>query len=771
MPGDDVFLQKLLATFRVEADAHVQAIGAGLQALKKTPAGQQHADILETVFREVHSLKGAARAVSQAHIEAVCQSLEDSFAALRNGLAALSPAWLELLLQAADTLGAFLAEDGGRPSAAGSLIGRLEAMLKKSLTGSNASASAKTAESASMAETPPSAATGAANTLATPALAQAAIRVSPARVDAVMRQAEELLLPRLALDQHAGDLRTTIAELSAWKKRLLQIQPALRTLDRALLRPGGEGANPEGGHAIPRLLKYLDEERFHMKAAEEGLAKLLRAIEKDRRMLAGMTDALHQDVKEMQLLPFSSLLDVFPRYARELARERDKAVELSIQGGSIEIDRHILQEIKDPLIHMLRNCIDHGIEPPAARLAKGKPPHGRISLACTQKDSGVVEIRVADDGAGVAADRVAAAARKLGACSSEQLERLDPAERMALVFQSGVSTAPAVTDISGRGLGLAIVREKIERLGGSITLESSSATGTTFHMLLPLMRANFRGVLVHIGEQLFVIPCTHVERVMRIAPEDVHTVENHATILVDEKPLALAWLGSVLELGRPATATAAIHSTVLILAAAATRMAFTVERIAGEQEVLVKTLRRPLVRIRNIAGVSVLGTGQVVPVLNVPDLMKTAIGRGAARPAAVPAPPAAPAETAERPSILVVEDSVTSRTLLKTILESAGYRVGTAVDGVDGYTALKTEKFDLVVSDVEMPRMDGFDLTAAIRADRHFAELPVVLVTALESREHRERGIDVGASAYLAKSGFDQSNLLEVVRRLIGAPS
>ncbi|MBI4462807.1 MAG: response regulator, partial [Acidobacteria bacterium] len=294
--------------------------------------------------------------------------------------------------------------------------------------------------------------------------------------------------------------------------------------------------------------------------------------------------------------------------------------------------------------------------------------------------------------------------------------------------------------------------------------ETAPGVGTSFRIVLPLTVATFRGLLVRVAEHTFVLPTTNVERVLQVLPDDVKTVENRETIQLQGQALSLVRLESALGLppARPA-GSAANKLPVVVLGAAERRMGFLVEEILSEQEVLVKSLGRQLSRVKNIAGAAVLGTGKVVPILNIPDLMKSAVR-------AVPGEKltAAPAEAPRRrKSLLVVEDSITARTLLKNILESAGYEVKTAVDGVDAFTLLRSEECDLVVSDVDMPRMNGFDLTAKIRADKKLSELPVVLVTALESREDRERGIDVGANAYIVKSSFDQSNLLEVIRRLI----
>jgi two-component system chemotaxis sensor kinase CheA len=474
-----------------------------------------------------------------------------------------------------------------------------------------------------------------------------------------------------------------------------------------------------------------------------------------------MVNSLLHDVKEMHMLPFSSLLDPFPRLARELARDQGKHVELVTRGGEIEIDRRILEEIKDPMIHLLRNCVDHGIEKQAVREQKGKPPHGTITIAVTHDDSRKVEILFADDGAGIDIERIRAAAGRLGHVSAEQIDKLDERELFALIFQSGFSTSPIITDISGRGLGLAIVREKVDRLGGTIAVETRPDAGTTVRIVLPLTLATFRGVLVRAGDQLFIIPAASVERVTRVTGPEIRTVENRETIPLDGQTVSLVWLSDVLELPRAKGATAE-NAQVVVLGLGAGRIAFRVDAILFEQEVMVKGLGRQLARVRNVAGASVLGTGQVVAVLDVPDLMRSATK------AVAPVTFSADTEdAATRRSILVVEDSITARTLLKNILEAAGYEVTTAVDGVDAFTTLKTGAFDLIVSDVEMPRMDGFDLTARVRADKQFSGLPVVLVTALESREHRERGIDAGANAYIVKSSFDQSNLLDVVRRLI----
>jgi two-component system chemotaxis sensor kinase CheA len=313
---------------------------------------------------------------------------------------------------------------------------------------------------------------------------------------------------------------------------------------------------------------------------------------------------------------------------------------------------------------------------------------------------------------------------------------------------------------------MAIVREKVEKLGGLISIETTLHLGTTFRIFLPVTLATFRGVIVQAAGQKFVVPTTNVEQVVRITPDNIKTVENKTTIALDGRAISLVRLADVLELPqRDQEADNSKFIPVLLLGTVEKRIAFSIDKVLSEQEVLVKSLGKQLSRVRNIAGATVLGSGQVIPILNVPDLIKSAIQLA---PIAFKTPLMTPekVETAKK-SILLVEDSVTSRMLLKGILESAGYTVKTAVDGVEAFTLLKTEMFHLVVSDIEMPRMNGFDLTSRIRSDQELADLPVILVTSLEAREHRERGIEVGANAYIVKSSFDQSNLLEITQRLI----
>ncbi len=764
MPSkDDALLKRLLATFKVEAQEHIQGMDSGLVALENASAEEARANILDTTFRHAHSLKGAARAVNVTDIETICQSLEGVFAALKRQEIAPSPELFDVLHRNVDALGELLGFiDAEPPASIKPRVADLTRSLQGVLTGK------PPAQPREPAEAPPAAASSPPEAVRTGAEEKQnvsmTVRVSTAKLDAVLLQAEELLFAKQVSAQHAGKLRMVQAGSSTWKKKWAQMRPEVRLIQKSLESSGERDGRADTGASLARLVEFLEWNRDFIEALQTDLGSLAEAARRDQRSVGTMVDNLLDEMKKIVMQPFSTLLDLFPRLVRELSREQGKEVELSIQGGDIEIDRRILEEMKDPLIHLVRNCLDHGIETPGERARRGKQPRATVTMSISARDGSNVELLVADDGQGIDAGKVKAAAGKLRLLSPERAESLEDKEALAFIFQSGVSTSPIITDISGRGLGLAIVKEKVEKLNGALSVETEAGRGTSFRIILPLTLARFHGVLVRVGEHLFVFPTSSVERVARVAKDDVQTVENRETITVKGQAVSLARLRDLLDLA--ATSAAGGQPDVLpavVVASANQRIAFVVDEVLHEQEVLVKTLGKQLVRIRNIAGATVLGTGRVAPILNVPDLVASAVQasgtgiRAAARPS----------EAAEkaRKSVLVAEDSITSRTLLKNILETAGYQVETAVDGVEALTKLRSGEYDLVVSDVDMPRMNGFVLTEKIRADKKLLELPVILVTSLDSREDREHGIDVGANAYIVKSSFDQSNLLEIIRR------
>jgi two-component system chemotaxis sensor kinase CheA len=719
------FLKRLLSTFKVEAAEHIKAIESGLIEMEQSSDIGKRAQIIESVFREAHSLKGAARAVQATDIEAICQSLETLFASWKDTANAPTRESLDTLHQTLDRLSALVPSekaDSPRPIP-----------VEDSLT----------------TQKPPLMET---------------IRISAPKLNALLLQIEELVSAKQVARQRVAELREIHDLVRTWRSEWSKVQGAARTLKRAQAGKSGGNGRTARLPEMTRVLEFNEWSSGFVQSLEAAVVKLETAAEHDRRAREGMIDNLLEDAKQVLMLPASSFLKTFPKFVRDLSRDQGKETELRIEGGGIEVDRRILEEMRDPIIHLLRNSVDHGIEKPDERERKKKPRRATITLAVAQKEGGKVEILLSDDGAGISPAKVQAAALKLGVISEDQLETLDPREALSLIFRSGVSTSPTITNISGRGLGLAIVREKIEQLGGTVSIETEPDWGTTFRMVLPMTLSTFRGVVVRVDDHVFVIPASRVERAMRVHRDEIQSVENRETILVDGGPVSLVRLHDVLELtAKPSAVSGGSFVHAVVLAFHEKRIAFTVDEILSEQEVLVKSLGPQLARVRNVAAATILASGKVAPILNAADLMQSAVKSGGVRRTDAQSEEVLPRQK----SILVAEDSITARTLLKNILETAGFRVKTAVDGVDALTSLKTDDFDLVVSDVDMPRMNGLDLTARIRADKKLSEIPVVLVTALESQEDRERGIEVGANAYIVKKSFEQGNLLDAVRRLV----
>ena len=840
------FLKRLRETFRVEADEHLRALSSGLIELEKMPGPAERVQIIETVYREAHSLKGAARSVNLKEIESLCQPLESSLGALKRNEISLSVPLFDLFHQAVDSLmqlaasmdaerspaeratlhelGRWLEEaaQGGGPQTAGptpegktmslpeatksslpqarsddlSRPGKgatevAAARLRVRSDGRSDDLSRRSKKAGVVEEKPPIRAPVASASPAKLAVARPdpympelelaapntpsmpktvvvrpvdeailstseTVRIPINRLDPLLLQAEEMIQAKLAGDQRTTELRQIQEALVSWKIDWVK----------------WKAAHPAQASQMPEW------ETSRLDTLEGRISLISQVFEQDQRSLRQMVDDHLEAMKQVLMLPVSILVEVFPRLVRDLAREQGKEVDLELSGMELEMDKRILEDLKDPLIHLVRNCVDHGIELPEKRRQQGKRMCGTLVLAFSAKDSRHMEILVSDDGAGIDLVRVRAAAERVGILSGEAAGKLDDQETLPLIFQSGVSTSEIITDLSGRGLGLAIVREKVEKLGGSVSVETHPGAGTTFRLLMPLTMATFRGVLVKARKQTFLLPSAHIERVLRVRLDEIQTVENRATILLGGKILSLVRLGDVLELPlrnnggalndemshqRTATEIApADHVPVLILVSAQKRIAVQVDEVLAEEEILVKGLGQQLRRVRNIAGATVLGAGTIIPVINVADLIDSAI-----RPDAAVGTPEEEKNSVHTHHLLVAEDSITARTLLKNILETGGYQVTTAVDGSDAFTQLRSGEFDLLVSDVDMPRMSGFELTTKIREDKKLAELPVVLVTALESRADRERGIEVGANAYIIKSSFDQSNLLEVIQRLL----
>ncbi len=730
---------RLRATFQVEAEEHLQAITANLLALDRGLPPEQAREVLEATFRAVHTLKGAARSVSLLDVESLCQACESVLSRITRERLAPGRPLLDRLHEVVDGVARLIA--GGEPAVAVSeLAGRL------------AQAAAQPAAGATEAIEPPPPPPQAPVAPTAAGLPPAdSIRLPTAKLDALLLHVEDLLVPKLAAAERVRQARGLAETLAGCRAALHRART-----QRA------SGADGRG----PGLLEGLES---NFRALDAQARELLGALVRDQRTMAGAMDGLQEETRRLRMTPAATVLDLFPAMVRDLARMLGKEAELIAAGSDLEVDRKVLEAMKDPLIHLVRNAIDHGIERPEVRAQAGKSPQGRVEVTIAALEGGRIEIRVEDDGRGIDPAQVRAAAVRARLLSAEEAERLPDEAALDLIYRSGLSTSPIISEISGHGLGLAIVKDRVARLDGHIRVETRMGSGTTVRMILPATIATFHGLLVRAGTQLFLLPTEAVERVARVGPDAVQRVEGREAMRWDGSTVPVARLGDLLGLPEiegpppdPRAATPASPRPCAIVKVGEERAALLVEEVLGDREGLVKELAPPLVRVRNVADAALLGTGQVVLILRPADLLRSL--RAAARP---PAPVRTAEEQRRQPVILVVDDSITTRTMEKNLLEAASYQVRVAVDGIEAWTLLKSEEVGLVVSDVDMPRMNGFELTARIRADRELADLPVVLVTALESREDKERGIEVGANAYVVKSSFDRSNLLEIIRRLI----
>ncbi len=787
MDGKEIeFRRRLLQTFKTEAAEHLTMISAGLIELERMPPIEVQMEVVETVYRESHSLKGAARAVNVSGIESVCQALEGVFAAWKQRKVGYSRELFDVLYLAVDMIRSTLLamEGGGEPVDLSGVmrvvreLGRFESggptvRILSGRPGERAEAGhGEEATEAPVAQSPvpehkgagygapvppSSAADPRRKTLRERSIGAETVRISTDKLGALLLEAEEMIPVKLAARKEAGGLNELASMVEELKSRWTA---AVRDVLSAHL---AASAAKDPGQALSssRLQEFFNWGETHIRQIEKKARDSQRRASANSKALERRVDSILGDMKGAMMLPFSTLLESFPLLVRDMASSEGKEADFIAEGETVEIDRRILEEMKDALIHLVRNSVGHGIERPAEREVFKKPRRATVKISIAHLDGNRAEITVSDDGAGIDAQKVREAALKSGLVTGEEARALTNEEALPLIYASGVSTSPIITDISGRGLGLAIVREKVERLGGSIALETAKGAGTAFRITIPLTVATFRGVLVETDGHTLIIPTASIDRTLRVRRGEIKTVEGKETITMGGEPLSFAWLGAALELPRKKRKNdPGSFATVIVISSGEKTIAFGVDSLIDEKEVLVKGLGRQLGRVRNISGAAILGTGRPVPIINVPDLMRSAVKARAEAPA--------PAFESERTrSVLVVEDSITSRMLLKNILEGAGYIVKTAVDGLDAISLLKTESFDLVISDIEMPRMNGFELTGRIRAMKELSALPVVLVTALESREDRERGIEAGANAYIVKSSFNQSNLLDVVGKLV----
>src|SRR3989338_5635305 len=452
------------------------------------------------------------------------------------------------------------------------------------------------------------------------------VRISTGKLGSMLLEVEEMLSAKMISSQNLSSLIDINGMVD-----LLKIECKKVCIDVPKVKGTGEGKNGRGEKVLDKshilkMQEFLGWTQTQIKIIEGKMMSLTKSSKKFNKSLDRMVDDLLSDMKDAMLLPFFTILEVFPLLVRNISHEIGKEVELVLKGEWVEIDRRVLEEIKNPLMHIVRNCIDHGIEKPEIRLKNNKKRQGTITIAISYMSGDKVELLVSDDGAGIDVEMVKGTAVKNGLLSQIEADSMNEDEALSLIFKSGFSTSPIITDVSGRGLGLAIVREMIEKLNGLISVETKINAGTKFRIILPITVATFRGVVVRTAGQTFILPSSNVECVARVKNDDIKTVENRETITLNDKPLSFVWLNNVLGIPhKKEKRDNLLFTSVLVLNIGESRIAFGVDGILCEEEVMSKRLCRQLQSVRNISGAALLASGKPVPILNIPDLMRSAV--------------------------------------------------------------------------------------------------------------------------------------------------
>ena len=762
MAGEHELLAELRDIFREELADHVLSIERQRAVLERADAGAPaRSGALAEIHRAIHSLKGAARAVDYRAIEQFCHALETQLA-LTKQAAESDPAYVAALASIAEEALRACSIDlaAGRAPAEPALQEAQRRMASvergapapEALPAPEAPAQVAVAAAPAAAPAPAPLPASAPDAAVEPrgavdrAPAERApetVRVSPARLGELLSTSEEMLA---LAGRHTGSAMR-------WKPlddALVDLRDDLRRARHTTRAEGLERA-PGGEEVMRRLDRGL--------ASVHALAAWSIERQRDDTAAWQASAALASEIAErsraLRVVPFGSLEPALERTARDAAAAVGKEVELRLRGGSIEIDRRVRDGLRDPLLHLIRNAVDHGLEPPEARARAGKSPLGRVEIVASLAGRDLC-ITVEDDGGGIDVDavRASAAARGVGDASTS------PAELFSLLYEPGFTTRAVVTSLSGRGVGLDIVRQRVAEMHGRVEVESRPGRGARFTLVVPFDLSIVRGLILRAGDVPCVIVTTAILRLQRVAAADIRAVEGRLYLQDPSGLVPLADLDAVLGLVRRSR-TGAIEDgprPCVLLAAGDRRVALRVDALTEERDVVIRPLGARVRRAAFVSGATVIGDGEVALVLDVADLVRLA------RPAQSQEAVAAP----RRMRLLVVDDSVTTRQLERSILEGAGYEVAVARDGQEAWEQLAAgEVFDLVVSDVEMPRLDGFQLVARVRASPRTARLPVVLVTARDSDADRHRATEVGASAYVVKGGFDQEALLDILEQLL----
>ena len=735
---------KFLARFVEEAREHCSRISDGLLNLEKAPGD---AETINALFRSAHTIKGSSRMMKLSGVTELAHKMEDILDAVRGGKIPLAASVSDSLFRGVDALSAMLERiTAGDTSveAPEELCAELALAAAIPAAGDEIMASAPLAAAPSVQSAP----------LVPPVehITTAASEPAPVSTSTKARQVDYLRINAAKID----DLIRLMGEIVSEQGRLRRHIGRLSDIERATARhlKSVAGQLQTGGNE-------------HESLNESGAALQLSLRQSVRAMSAAslMQDHLIGDLQEtslrMRMQPLSTVFDPLRRTVRDLAHEQGKDIDFVVEGGDTELDRKIIDRIGDSLMHMIRNSLDHGLETAEERVAAGKTPKGTINLSAFY-DSGCVTISLGDDGRGLSVEKIREKAVAKRLFEADTLAGMSRAEITDLIFMPGFSTSPIITDLSGRGVGMDVVRKSIvDELKGTIIIETKEGSGTTFLLRLPLNLAVFPLFLVSTGGKTCALPATSLVEMLLVQRREIIEIVNKRAIRLREQIVPVENLAALIRLPQePVSETS--EALIVIIRDGEEKLGLVVDEIIGREEMVVKPLPLHLQNLRMVSGVTIGEQDSIINILHIPELIRQA------REIAEPGRQRLAAREDHAATVLVVDDSINTREIEKSILEAYGYTVVTAEDGEEAFEMTRETLFDLVITDVEMPRLDGFSLTERLRADDRYRNVPVIIVTSREKDEDKRRGITVGANAYIVKGAFDQSNLIETVRSLIG---
>jgi len=601
------------------------------------------------------------------------------------------------------------------------------------------------------------------------------VRVRAQLLDRLVNHAGEVSIARSRIDAEVGQLKGSLGDLT---ENLERLRSQLREIE--LQAETQIGSRMEAAKAVGETFDPLEMDRFtrfqeltrmmaesvnDVATVQRSLQRALQSAEDDLAAQARLTRDLQDDLLRTRMVEFESLSDRLYRVVRQAAKETQKQVRLDLVGGSIEVDRGVLERMGGAFEHLLRNCVTHGIELPAVRQAAGKEPAGQITVSVAHEGNEVaVEFR--DDGGGLDLARIRRRGLALGLLQPDA--EVGDAELAQLIFTPGFSTAESVTELAGRGIGMDVVRAEVNALGGRIETASALGQGTSFRLLMPLTTAITQVVMLRAGDVTVAVPATLIETVRRAKADEVAAAHQSGRYELNAETLPFFWLGALLQGSAQSQETAARSLYVVVVKSAQQRIALHVDEVQGNQEVVVKNLGAQLARVPGLVGITLLASGAPALIYN-PVALATLYGDQAflamrASQRSAPNSDAAPATPPEAPLVLVVDDSLTVRRVTQRLLQREGYRVVLAKDGLDAIDKLAEELPAVVLSDIEMPRMDGFDLVRNLRADARLRALPVIMITSRIAQKHRDHAAELGVDHYLGKP-YSEEDLLALVAR------